>query len=585
MGKGGIVIKNLIPDLKLRVNASRKIGLYNLKSYSRYLVWMDRLNSGKRFDANNPNSLTRTQNQDAQDLIEAILTYDKSFGLHTINLLAGTSYEQYRKDEMSATAKNMNSNDFYSFQNYDSSLPTNTSIADLVQTWKMASYFGRVNYNYAERYLFEANIRYDGSSRLAPSRRWKAFPSFSGAWRVSEEKFFKVPVVSNLKLRASWGQLGNGAILGLYDYLPIISAGTLIGDKYYYQASMASESKTWEIITSKNIGIDLGLFNNKLNLTADYYWKVNDNMLAKLELPSVVGVNVPQSNVGTLKSWGWEVEASYRDKIGDLKYRISANISHNDNKVTSYDGASSISAGVVGILEGYPLNTIWGYRTDGYWSSRDEYLQYKADHPGYQSFNDSKVNGGDVKYLAQGEPDHTIGAGGGTPDNPGDLVCLGSSNAKFHYGFTLNLDYKGFDFSCMFQGAADRKVYIAKNVLAPFATSSEMPWTIYRDYWTPENPDATWPRLYNYNNNQFNFECSDRWVQNGNYLRLKNIQLGYSFPLKRYGIEKLRLYVSGQDVWESTKMLDIYDPEAGNQTNSNYYPFFRTWTVGVNLTF
>lgn len=584
-GKAELTIKNLVEGLKLKLSASRKAGFYTMKSYNRTLLWLDRNGVNKRFDANNPNNMTRTKNETMQDQLEALLTYDKKLGKHAFNLLAGTSYEQWRKDEMSATAYNFNSNDFFSFNYFDTSLATNMKLSDNVGTWAMASFFGRLNYNYAERYLFEANFRADGSSRLAPDYRWETFPSFSAAWRISEEKWFNVPCISNLKVRGSWGQLGNGAIMGLYDYLPVLSSGTNMGEKYYYQGSMASKTKTWEIITSKDLGIDLGMFDNKLSLTADYYWKTNDNMLAKLELPSVVGVSVPQANVGTLESWGWEVEASYRNKWHGLDYKVSFNISSNDNEVTHYDGARSISAGVVSILEGYPLNTIWGYKTDGFWSSRDEYLQYKADHPGYQSFNDSKVSGGDVKYLAQGNPDHTIGAGGGTPDEPGDLVNLGTTNAKYIYGMTLNLGYKGFDFSMMLQGAAKRKVYIAKNVIAPFATTSEMPWTIYRDYWTEENPNAEWPRLYNYNNNQFNFECSDRWIQDGSYLRLKNIQLGYSFPLKKYGVEKLRLYVAGQDVCEFTSMLSVYDPEAGNQTNSNYYPFFRTWTVGLNVSF
>lgn len=584
-GKVELTIKNLVDGLRLKLSANRKAGYYNLNSYSRTLLWYNRLGTGTRQTANTPNSMTRTKNEALQDQLEAILTYDKKIKKHEFNVLAGASFEQYRKDEMSATAKNMNSNDFFSFNFYNSADATNTSISDLVQTWAMGSYFGRINYNYAERYLLEANIRVDGSSRLAPDYRWESFPSFSGAWRISEEPWFKVPVISNLKVRGSWGQLGNGAILGLYDYLAVLNSGTNMGEKYYYQGSMASETKTWEVITSKDIGIDLSMWDNKFSLTADYYWKENDNMLANLELPSVVGMSVPQSNVGTLKSWGWEVEASYRNSWHGLDYKVSFNLSSNDNEVTSYDGANAVSAGVVGVLEGYPLNTIWGYKTDGYWSSRDEYLAYKEAHPGYQSFNDSKVSGGDVKYLAQGTPDHTIGAGNGKPGDSGDLVNLGTTNAKYLYGFNLNLAYKGFDFAVMFQGAAQRKVYIAPNVIAPFATTSEMPWTIYRDYWTPENPDAKWPRLYNYNGNQFNFQCSDKWLQDGSYLRLKNIQLGYTLPLQKLHIDKCRIYVAGQDVWEHTNMMSVYDPEAGNQTSSNYYPFFRTWTVGLNVTF
>ncbi|MCM1352612.1 MAG: TonB-dependent receptor, partial [Alistipes senegalensis] len=316
----------------------------------------------------------------------------------------------------------------------------------------------------------------------------------------------------------------------------------------------------------------------------DYYWKKNDNMLANLELPHIVGISVPSSNVGTLKTWGWEFEIAYKNHYKDLQYGISFNISDSQNKVIRYDGANTIKAGANAIVEGYPMNSIWGYKTDGFWNSRQEYLDYKAANPGYESFSDAKVSGGDVRYVAQGKADHKIGAGGGTPQDPGDLVCLGSSNGRYLYGLTLNLSWKGLDFSCMFQGVGKRTVLINAGDLAPFATTSDMPWTIHRDYWTPENTNAYWPRLYNYANDQFNFQPADRWVQDASYIRLKNIQLGYTFPIKKSCIEKLRLYVAGSDVWESSNMLKVFDPEVGNTSNNNYYPFFRTWVIGLNLT-
>lgn len=582
-GKGELTIKDYIKGLKLRLSASRKAGYYSQITNKRTLAWYDRKGEKIRFQANNPNEMSRTKNNDYHDTFEAVLTYNLNLGRHTINSLAGTSYERYRKDEMRGTVKSLNSNDFFSFNYYDNSVLTNTDVSDNIQTWAMMSYFGRINYNYADRYLLEANIRYDGSSRLAPSNRWEAFPSFSAAWRINQEKWFNVPQISNLKLRASWGQLGNGAVLGLYDYLALISSGTNIDEANYYQSAMASVNKTWEIITSTNIGIDLGMFDNKLTLTADYWWKKNDDMLANLELPSLVGISVPQSNVGTLKSWGWEIEVAYKNRWKELNYQVSFNLSDADNKVVRYDGKSSIWEGSVSILEGYPMNTIWGYKTDGFWSSREEYLAYKEANPGYQSWNDAKVSGGDVKYLAQGNPDHTLGAGGGTPEDPGDLVCLGNSNGRYLYGFNLALQWRDFDFSIMFQGVGKRNVLIEASQLAPFAGTSEMPWTIHRDYWTPENTNAYWPRLYS--GNSFNYHASDRWIQDASFIRLKNLQLGYSIPLKRFKIEKCRIYVSGQDLWEHSNMLKVFDPEVGNQpTAGNTYPFFRTWTIGLNVT-
>ena len=399
---------------------------------------------------------------------------------------------------------------------------------------------------------------------------------------MSQEEWFRVEPVNNFKIRASWGQLGNGAILGLYDYIARISRGINMGEASYYQSEMASVDKTWEVISSTNIGVDLGFLNNTITFTADYFWKKNDNMLANVTLPHIVGITVPKSNVGTLKSWGWEIELGYRNRFGQVEVNASASLSDSDNKVVSYKGQNTISEGSVSILEGYPLNSIWGYRTDGMWQSRQEYLDYKAAHPGYESFNDSNVSGGDIRYVAQGDGAHTIGQGGGTPENPGDLVYLGSSNSRYFYTFSFGASWKGFDANIMFQGVGKRSVYVEPDQLAPLKNSYDMPWTIHTDYWTEDNPNASLPRLYNGNN--FNYKASDRWVQDGSYLRLKNITLGYTIPVSRKAIERLRVYISGDDVWEHTNMLKVFDPEVGNKPSANYYPFFRTWTFGVNLT-
>ena len=584
MGRGNVRIKNLVKGLSFDLAASRKYGFYNQRVERHFLLW-NGWNGAKRFDANNPNSFSRTMNNDYHDNIEAIVRYDLTAGKHSFNAMAGYSFEQYRKEQMSTEVKNLNSNTFYSLNYYASDVAANTSVKDDVQTWAMMSMFGRLNYNYAERYLFEANIRYDGSSRLAPESRWHAFPSFSAAWRISNEEWFGKGVVSNLKLRASWGQLGNGAILGLYDYIPLIDSGADMGVKNYYQSEMASKSKTWEVISSTNFGIDLGMFENRLTLTADIYQKVNDNMLASLELPHVVGITVPSANVGTLKTKGWEFEIGWRDQIGDFGYNLGFNLSDANSVLVKYDGRSTVGEGVVSLLEGYPMNTIWGYKTDGYWSSREEYTDYKAAHPGYQSFGDANITGGDIKYVAQGEPNHTIGAGNGVPGDSGDLVQLGDCNSHYLYAFNLGLNWKGIDFSAMIQGVGRRNVLIETKTIAPFAQSSNMPWTIHRDYWTEDNQNAFWPRLYHYNNGEiFNFHASDRWIQDASYIRLKNIQLGYTLPIKK-AVRKMRVYVSGQDVWFHSKMLGVFDPEVGNTATASVYPFFGTWSLGLNLTF
>lgn len=592
-GKANLTIKDIVKGLRINLSASRKAGYYMENSVARTLYWKDRLGKSIRNSFGTPNSLYKKKNSDYHDLVEATANYAFSLqdNTHNFNILAGTSYERYRKDEMDATASNMNSNDFFSFNYYDSSVNTNTKIGDNIEPWKMMSYFGRINYNFKERYLLEANVRYDGSSRLTPDKRWKAFPSVSAAWRISEESWFKVDWISQLKLRASWGQLGNGAILGLYDYIPLINnsqkdiPATYMGEKWFYQADLASKDKTWETIETSNIGFDFGLLNNRLTGSFEYYWKYNNDMLSSLQLPHQIGINVPKMNIGKLKTWGWDFNIGWKDKIKEVSYQVNINISDSDNKLVEYDGASNLYAGSIELLQGYALNTIWGYKTDGFWKSREEYLKYKEDHPGYKSFNDGKVAGGDVKYVAQGNPDHEIGVGGSTPEDPGDLVCLGNSNPRYLYGINLAAQWKGFDISIMFQGVGKRKVVLDPSAVAPLYQDYMMPWTIHRDYWTEDNQDAFWPRLYQYKGNDFNFKTSDRWVQNGAYIRLKNVTVGYTLPVLKKYVERVRIYATGEDIWEHSNMLSVFDPEIGNKADRNIYPFFRTWTVGLNVTF
>lgn len=592
IGKANLTLKDFVKGLRINLSASRKAGYYSQETVKRNLVWYDIKGVGIRNQVNNPNSLYKKKYSDYDDLLEATVSYEFNIAKqHQFNVLAGTTYENNRKDEMDATAKNMNSNDFFSFNYFDSSAATNTTIGDNIEPWSMMSYFGRINYNFADRYLFEANVRYDGSSRLAPAYRWKAFPSVSAAWRISQEKWFNVNWVSNLKLRASWGQLGNGAVLGLYDYIPLISdtqkdtPTSYLGEKWYYQQQLASKDKTWETIETTNIGVDLGILDNRLTATFDYYWKYNNDMLSSLQLPHTIGIDVPKVNIGKLKTWGWELELGWKDHIRDFNYQVSFNLSDSDNKLLEYDGASVVSEGAVDLLEGYSLNSIWGYKTNGYWSSREEYLQYKKDHPGYQSFNDGQVSGGDVKYLSRGNPDHQLSAGGATPEDPGDLVYLGNSNGNYLYGINLAAQWKGFDLSVMFQGVGQRKVLVQAGALVPFYESYQMPWTIHRDHWTEENPNAYFPRLYNYAKNDFNVKASDKWVQDASYIRLKNITLGYTIPVSKKYIEKLRVYVTGSDIWEHSNMLSVFDPEVDNKITREYYPFFRSWTFGLNVTF
>jgi TonB-linked SusC/RagA family outer membrane protein len=589
----GLQVKNVIPGLTLDVIGWRNQGAYNAEKDSRSINWYGRSTGTIRFQANVPNSISVTKNKSYQNNLQSFLTYRLKLNRHDFTIMQGGSYEEYRRDEVNSSGQNMVTNDFFSLNYAD---PLTLKSTQKIETWALASLFGRFNYSYAGKYLFEASYRYDGSSRLAPQQRWDLFPSFSAAWRVSEENFFRdnISFIQNLKFRGSWGQLGNGSPLGLYPYIPLLTSGLTnanntttpnlvfndLRSQYVYQDTLASPNVTWETVQQSNIGIDLGLLDNRLTITADYYVKKNKNMLAFLNLPNIIGIGTPAYNVGEMKSWGKELEVKWHDHLGKVEYRVGFNISDNQNKLLKYNGRNSIgTGGVVQLMEGYALNTVWGYQTAGYIQSKNDLDDYKSKFTTQYFAN---LAPGDMKYLDK-NGDGVLSAGGGTPQNSGDLVYLGTTNARYSYGFDMGFSWKGFDFSAFFQGALKRKFLIREETLSPILGTADMPWTIHMDRWTPDNPNAFFPRMYQ--TDAHNFKPSDRWAQNGNYLRLKNIQIGYTVPVKRTFIRSLQLYVSGQDLWETTKVLPVYDPEVGNNVDATSYPFYRTVSFGLNAGF
>jgi TonB-linked SusC/RagA family outer membrane protein len=589
----GFQVKNVVKGLTLDVIGWRNQGVYNAEKDAKSINWYGRSPATIRFQANVPNSISVTKNKSYQNNLQSYLTYRLKLNSHEFTIMQGGSYEEYRKDELSSVGQNLANNNFFSLNYAD---PTTFRNTQKIETWALASLFGRFNYSYAGKYLLEASYRYDGSSRLAPKHRWDLFPSFSAAWRVSEENFFRdnVSFIQNLKVRASWGQLGNGSPLGLYPYMPLMQSGltnpnstttpSLVFDnlraQYIYQDTLESPDVTWETVQQSNIGIDLGLLDNRLTITADYYVKKNKNMLAYLNLPNIIGIGTPAYNLGELKSWGKELEVKWRDHVGNVEYTVGFNVSDNQNKLLKYVGKNSIgTGGVVKYMEGYAINSVWGYQTDGLIQGKEDLDNYKGKFT-TQYFNN--LAPGDMKYIDK-NGDGVLSAGGGTPQNPGDLVNLGTINARYNYGFNFGLSWKGFDFSAFFQGAAQRKFLIKEETLSPMLGTADMPWTIHMDRWTPDNPNAFFPRMYQ--TDAHNFKPSDRWAQNGSYLRLKNIQLGYTVPVKRTFIRNLQVYVSGQDLWETTKVLSVYDPEVGNNVDATSYPFYRTVSFGLNAGF
>jgi TonB-linked SusC/RagA family outer membrane protein len=579
-------VKNVVKGLTLDVIAWRNQNSYNMENNSRTLNWYGRSTATVRFSINTPNTMSLTKNKGYQNNLQAFLTYNFKIKDHSFTLLQGGSSEEYRKDELRSTGQSMINNDFFTMNYAD---PLTKTSNDLVQTWALQSAFGRLNYNYKSRYFLEASYRYDGSSRLVPTDRWRMFPSFSGAWRVSEENFMKnINFIDNLKIRGSWGKLGNSDGIALYGYLPLLTSGLTtsnnvvfngVRNQYVYQSIQSSPDLTWETVTQSNIGFDLSLLKNRLTITGDYYVKITTDLLATPNLPNIIGITPGVINTGKLRSWGKELDIKWRDRAGKVEYTIGFNISDNQNKLVNYDKRNSIgTGGVVTYLEGYAMNSVWGYRTDGFFQSDAEAAEYKTK-VNYPFFANPKA--GDVKYLDL-NGDGKIDAGGGTPDNPGDLVYLGTTNARYTYGFNLGLAWKGFDFSVFFQGALQRKFLIDQGTLSPLLGTADVPWSIHMDRWTPDNPGAFFPRMYQ--TSAHNYMSSDRWAQNGNYIRLKNIQIGYTIPAAKKFAREIKIYVSGQDLWESTKVLSVFDPEVGNNVGATAYPFYRSVAFGLNIS-
>lgn len=577
--KANLKISNMVKGLDINVIGSLRQGNNRNELINRTIVFNGAL--GNPIRTKYPtNSVTKTAISTDYKSLQAFATYKFDIAdAHQFSLMGGSSWEESRYDAMTAGAANMVTNDFFSL-NWGS--PTSASSSDAISTWATLSGFGRLNYNYMEKYLIEANVRYDGSSRLSPNNRWHSFPSFSGAWRINKEDFFESDKIDNLKLRASWGMLGNANALGEYDYLALLRSGNNLPFNnsktiYIYQSQLNSPDISWERIETSNIGVDLGMFNNRLNFTGDYYTKYNNEMLSKIERSSIVGVALPYFNVGQLKTWGWETSLSWNDKKGDFQYWLNANLSDSQNKLMKYDNKQTISEGTNGLIEGMPINTIWGYKTDGLFQSAQEYTDYGVKQS-------SKTGEGDVKYLDL-NGDKVISVGKGTVEDHGDLVKLGEETPRYTYGFDFGFNYKGFDFSAFFQGVGSRSFLISTRAIMPFYESWRQPMAIHRDYWTPENTDASWPRLYR--GGTHNYLSSDKWVQDASYIRLKNLQVGYNFPksiLGKSGISKLRVYVSGQDLWEYSKVFDFVDPEMPNAKDF-IYPFYRVFSTGVNISF
>lgn len=547
-------------------------------------------NENSPFPTQDDSSYTKSSARTDNYTAAAFLSYTTQLNeVHGLTAMVGTQYDRTEYEYSSTKAKNV-----------DSTLGvlngTGIVSIDKVDKWKEAimSYFGRVNYNYKEKYLIEANARYDGSSKFQPENRWNFFYGFSGGWRITQEPFMEVVrnYVDEIKLRASYGEVGNQSGISRYDgiqlYESVSNAGAYLGDgltSYLKAGNLVSTERTWERIHNYNLGLDFTALGGRLSGSFELFMKKNNNMLVGKLYPGVLGSKAPDMNSGKFESKGYDGTLTWKDKISDFSYHVGATLTYMENKLIS--GGENVKAvGYNSALNGYPLNSVFGYRCVGKIQNEEQLKKYKERYLMNNSIGmPANLRLGDNMY-------EDVNNDGKLSQE--DLIYLGSDDPKFSFSFNLGFAWKGVDFSAVLQGVGKRTVYRSIDAWkVPFKaiwlnTTNQSVGNV----WSPETPDNYYPTYTNNTNlNDYNYMSSTWSADNGAYLRLKDVVLGYTLPksvLNKMGnfMTNLRVYVSGSDLWEKSYIHDGWDPEATRKVeNKQRYPFNRTFTVGVNATF
>lgn len=499
--------------------------------------------------------------------------------------------------------------DLTSGLNPDGSLATPT-VGGLMSEWSTAGYFGRINYDYQGKYLFEGNLRYDGTSRFRRETRWNWFPSFSAGWNIAREAFWSdwSNLVSTLKLRGSYGKLGNQNTNSWYPTYPVINVNSNAGmwlqngsrPNVASSPDLISSALTWEKINTLDVGLDIEAFNNRLTGSFDYYVRKTLDMVGpSRELPNVLGKAVPPSNNTNLKTAGFELVLGWQDRLANgISYGTRLLLGDHQTTVTRYPNESQTLATYI---SGQKLNNIWGYETIGLAKSQEEMQAHLATLPnGGQGPLGNNWMAGDIMYRDL-NGDGKIDAGNNTMSNPGDQKIIGNSTPRFQFGVDLNVAWKGFDLRVFFQGVGKRDYWT--NSTSFFGVNSEGQWEIiglkeHVDYFRlessnnlPANLDAYYPRplISGAGKNQ---HIQTRYLQNAAYIRLKNLALGYTLPSRltqQFFASGLRLFISGENLWTGSNIAPMFDPESIDASN-NYvsgasYPLEKVLSFGLSLTF
>ncbi|MCB4797910.1 SusC/RagA family TonB-linked outer membrane protein [Neotamlana laminarinivorans] len=531
-------------------------------------------------------------------------TYDKSVNNHNFHATIGMQTEQNKYYALSGSSDYLITNNIVS---HAASLDDDQTLNESITHWSNVGLFSRFRYNYMEKYLFEVSYRRDGSSRFEPDNRWAGFPSYSVGYNIAKENFWPIDAVNTFKLRGSYGNLGNQNV-GNYLYLttiPLNTAGTsyLFGGERLTFANtpvIDSENLTWETVETTDIGFDLGAFNNRLNVGFSWYrTNILDMAAQGADLPAQLGTTAPLTNIGSSRIQGWEVEATWRQQLGDFGYSIRGVLSDYKRTITSYpNDTNNLSQ----YYAGRDLGDIWGYKTEGLFLT-DEAATEVTSNIDYSFLTGWARVAGDIEYTDL-NGDGAINNGNNVLGDSGDYTVIGNSTPRYQYSVTLAMNYKNWDFNALVQGVGKRQVSFANQ--QRFKGPANGPfhafvWEGHLDYFRPEdttsplgpNTDAYFPTPYlnggGRNNKNYNVH-TDRLLQNAAYTRLKSVQLGYTIPrevTRKFKVDKIRLYATGENLLTFTDLM-FFDPEVnttGLTGSAQSYPLSRILSTGVNISF
>lgn len=594
------------PFKGFRINAD-----YSLQQSNRQITqvqttaYMDRVDGSlEAITVSIPSYIIRTAGNTFYNTSNVYATYDFTVrAQHTFSLLAGYQLEYEKWNQLEGRQNDLLSSDFPSI----STSTGDIQVSDAVTHWATEGSFFRIKYNYNDKYLLEANGRYDGTSRFSEGNRYGFFPSFSAGWNISREPFWEslANTVSLLKLRSSWGQLGNQnvaayqdlAFIGVATNLPWIVNG--MRPVYTTAPSLTSSNLSWETSETFNVGIDLGMLDNRLELHGDWYQRLTRDMIGPAEaLPVTLGANVPQTNNATMRTRGWELSVSWQDRIGDhIRYYVNANLSDNRSVILDFFNPTKI---LTTYRQGQTIGEIWGYETAGLFGSQDE-----IDKHANQNFFFGSWNPGDVKYADLNQ-DGVINQGANTFDNPGDKRIIGNTQPRYQFGLNMGISVKGFDFSMLWTGVGKRDITSAfigrANLYWGFDVWNQSSlFTHHMDYYRDAeadkyiglgtNTNSFFPRPYLGAEGNKNKVLQTRYLQNGAFARLKNLQVGYTFSesvLQTLRLRTLRVFFSGENLWTLTSVFKGFDPETamlGDYGAGKSYLPQTNYAFGLNVSF